>query len=180
MRKLSALLTTIVFLLGFALVVPGTASAAVPYCGITWGSQTKASPKIVRSTIINVRSGQHPCFDRLVVDLKGKKLPGYTVRYVSKVVAPSGKAVPLKGAAFLQISVRAPAYDGAGHATYAPKDRNNVVNVKGYRTFRQVAYVASFEGITDFGLGVRARLPFRVFTLNGACDCLVIDVAHRW
>jgi hypothetical protein len=34
-------------------------------------------------------------------------------------------------------------------------------------------------------LGVRARLPFRVFVLNGVANSgntprLVIDVAHRW
>jgi hypothetical protein len=32
------------------------------------------------------------------------------------------------------------------------------------------------------GLGVRARLPFRVFTLDGpgSMSRLVIDVAHHW
>jgi len=31
------------------------------------------------------------------------------------------------------------------------------------------------------GLGVRARLPFRVFTLTDATTSrLVIDVAHHW
>jgi hypothetical protein len=32
------------------------------------------------------------------------------------------------------------------------------------------------------GLGVRGRLPFRVFTLDGpgAGSRIVIDVAHRW
>jgi hypothetical protein len=40
----------------------------------------------------------------------------------------------------------------------------------------------SFEGLTTIGLGVRAKLPFRVFTLNGpdGHSRLVIDVAHRW
>jgi hypothetical protein len=57
--------------------------------------------------------------------------------------------------------------------------------VKGFRTFRQVAYAGSFEGQTTFGLGVRARLPFRVFVLAGSPGdrhgaMLVIDVAHRW
>lgn len=183
MRKLSALLTAVLPLLGLGLLAPGAASAAPPYCGITWGSLGKANPKMVQSTIVNARSGQHQCFDRLVIDLKGKQLPGYSIRYVKHVSGPSGKPVPLKGGAFLQVSVRAPAYDGAGHATYTPKDKNKVVNVTGYKTFRQVAYVASFEGITDFGLGVRARLPFRVFTLSGPGGSnvrLVIDVAHRW
>jgi hypothetical protein len=51
------------------------------------------------------------------------------------------------------------------------------VNVSGYRTFRQVAWAGSFEGVTTVGLGTRARLPFRVFTLPGR---VVVDVAHRW
>jgi hypothetical protein len=56
------------------------------------------------------------------------------------------------------------------------------VNVTGYSTFRQVAWAGTFEGQTTVGLGVRARLPFRVFTLAGpgSGSRLVIDVAHRW
>ena len=46
----------------------------------------------------------------------------------------------------------------------------------GYQTFRQVAWAGSFEGATTVGLGVRARLPFRVHTLP---DRIVIDVAHH-
>ena len=57
-----------------------------------------------------------------------------------------------------------------------------LTNVAGYSTFRQVAYAGSFEGQTTIGLGVRARLPFRVFTLAGpgSDTRLVIDVAHHW
>jgi hypothetical protein len=59
------------------------------------------------------------------------------------------------------------------------------VRVNGYTTFRQVAWAGSFEGQTTLGLGVRARLPYRVLTLAGAPYSdqgprLVIDVAHRW
>ena len=53
----------------------------------------------------------------------------------------------------------------------------------GWSTFRQIKLVGpSFEGVTQFGLGVRARLPFRVFTLTGpgSMTRVVIDVAHRW
>ena len=60
---------------------------------------------------------------------------------------------------------------------YPYKNRAELVNVSGYRTFRQVAWAESDAYYTRFGLGVRARLPFRVFTLPGR---LVIDVAHRW
>ena len=50
-------------------------------------------------------------------------------------------------------------------------------NVAGYPTFRQVAWGGSFEGYTTVGLGVRTRLPFRVFR---STNHLVIDVAHHW
>ena len=50
------------------------------------------------------------------------------------------------------------------------------------RAFRQVAWAGSFEGYSSLGLGVRARLPFRVFALDGpdAGSRLVVDVAHFW
>ncbi len=52
----------------------------------------------------------------------------------------------------------------------------------GYRTFRQVYWDGSFEGYSTIGLGVRAKLPYRVFLLDGPGDQrrLVVDVAHRW
>ena len=55
-----------------------------------------------------------------------------------------------------------------------------MTNVSGYQTFRQVAWAGSFEGYTTLGLGVRARLPFKVFTLDGpgSGSRLVVDVAH--
>ena len=66
--------------------------------------------------------------------------------------------------------------------SYQPADRFHAVNVTGFQTFRQVFYGGSFEGVTTAGLGVRARLPFRVFLLAGPGNGsrLVIDVAHRW
>jgi hypothetical protein len=47
-------------------------------------------------------------------------------------------------------------------------------------TFRQVAWVELWESNSTLGLGARARLPFRVFVLDGPGSRLVIDVAHRW
>jgi hypothetical protein len=45
-----------------------------------------------------------------------------------------------------------------------------------------VVYAGSFEGMTTFGVGTRARLPLRVFTLAGPGGHrqVVLDVAHRW
>lgn len=62
-----------------------------------------------------------------------------------------------------------------------PANSHHLVNVTGFRTFRQVVGAGSFEGITSLGLGVRAKgLPFRVFRLAGpgSHSRLVIDVAN--
>jgi hypothetical protein len=161
--------------------VATTSAQAAPYCGITWGSLAKTRPALVPGPVSNVRSGRHTCFDRLVVDLKGRA-PGYTVKYVNTFTAQgSGAAIPLRGGAKLAVTVNAPAYTASGTATFVPRNRAEVVDVTGYQTFRQVRWDSSFEGYTTLGVGVRARLPFRAFTIQDATSSrLVIDVAHHW
>lgn len=156
-------------------------AAAAPYCGITWGSTPEAKATYSTAQVKAVRTGRHDCYDRMVVDLN-YKVKGYDVRYGSVHREGSGTPVPLAGGADLRITVKAQAYNSAGRATYAPSTWNRVANVTGYTTYRQVAYAGSFEGHTTFGLGVRARLPFRVLILDGPGNGsrLVIDVAHRW
>jgi hypothetical protein len=51
------------------------------------------------------------------------------------------------------------------------------ITLTGYPTFRDTRFGSSFEGVTQVGLGVRARLPFRVLQLS---DRVVVDVAHTW
>jgi hypothetical protein len=169
-----------------ALVVATPAQAAA-YCGITWGSLAKgasgADPMFDHVT--GIRAGQHPCYDRLVIDLADAQgFNAYDVRYVTQVYREgSGTAVPLRGGAELQIVVHSNAIDRAGRVTFAQANPAEVVNVAGYRTFRQVASAGSFEGQTTLGLGVRARLPFRAFVTPGATAGtvrVVVDVAHLW
>jgi hypothetical protein len=171
-----------------AVVLPATAQAAAPYCGITWGSLPKVHSAADMEMVNGVRAGRHACFDRLVVDVGGQDstFGSYDVRYVPVVQEDgSGFPVPVRGAADLQIVLGAPAYDMYGNPTFLPRNRQEVVNVSGFSTFRQVAWAGSFEGQTTLALGVRARLPFRVFVLAGTPNTdhtprVVIDVAHRW
>ena len=164
-------------------VTTPTVTAAA--CAAPWGSLAKQQSTWSTSQITGVRSGQHACFDRLVIDLNdaGAGTPGFDVRYVTRVAQEgSGATVPLRGGARLRVIVRAPAYDEDG-PTYVPANRNELVNPTGYRTFRQVAWAGSLEGQTTIGLGVRARLPMRAFVLanlDGTGHRLVVDVAHLW
>ncbi len=163
----------------------GPASAATPFCGQVWGSTPEHSEQYDREALLDVRSGRHACFDRLVLDLGGQDATfgSYDVRYVAGVTQDgSGFPVPVRGGAVLQVVVHAPAYDDQGRPTYRPRDPRELVAVGGYATLRQVAWAGSFEGRTTLAVGVRARLPFRVFTLAGpgGHSRIVIDVAHRW
>jgi len=179
------ILTLTTALTALALTVP---AQAAPYCGITWGSLAKAHAAGDTESLNGVRSGRHACFDRLVIDVGGQDVSfdSYDVRYVPLVHSEAkGDPVPVRGAADLQIVVRAPAYDQDYNPTFTPADLREVVDVAGYQAFRQLAWAGSFEGQTTLALGVRARLPFRVFTLDGTPNSddtprLVIDVAHRW
>jgi hypothetical protein len=147
-----------------------------------WGSLAKADPDMSAANVTNVRTGQQTCYDRLVIDMAGK-VAGYSVQYVPVVLQDgSGFEIPLLGDADLQVTVTAPSYNQSGQLTYDPAAKAELSNVSGYQTFRQVAYAGSFEGYTSIGLGVRARLPFRVFTLDGpdGGSRLVVDVAHHW
>lgn len=166
-----------------ATALAGPASAA-PGCSTTWGSTPEIANGSAVGTVDEIRTGKHACFDRIVIDVDGAAGTdiGYRVEYVARVTQDgSGAAVPLRGAADLHIVVWNPAYEG-GTATYDPANDAEAENVAGYRTFRQVAWAGSFEGVSSIGLGVRARLPFRVLVLDGPGDDarLVIDVAHTW
>ncbi|MFP5347804.1 MAG: hypothetical protein ACLGIA_12360 [Actinomycetes bacterium] len=160
----------------------GEAAATSAYCGITWGSLPKQAAPMSAAPLVDVRAGRHTCYDRLVLDVAGAA-GGYSVRYVPEVTMDgSGEPVPLRGGAFLSVVAHVPAYDENGNDTYHAPDPRELVDVTGYRAFRQVAFAGSFEGYTTIGLGVRARLPFRVFVLDGSDGHgrLVVDVAHSW
>ncbi|MHA7180662.1 AMIN-like domain-containing (lipo)protein [Arthrobacter sp. MDB2-24] len=177
--KLSAILAALALTAGLGLAGGPPASAA--YCGITWGSLAKVATSTSTAPITNVRSGRHACFDRLVIDARGH-VSGYRVAYVNQVRADgSGMVVPVRGGARLSVTVNAPAYYN-GMSTYPRSNDRELVNVAGYSTFRQVAWAGSFEGYTTLALGVRARLPVRVFVVPGpgAGSRVVVDVAHRW
>lgn len=142
-----------------------TASTSTACSGITWGSLPKA--------------------DGLVA-------------YVPQVyIEGKGDPLILTGGAQLQVVVtgdvlavrtgRHECYDRlvidrASGAQLAAQPGQEIATVTGYSTFREVAYGGTFEGYTTIGLGVRARLPMRAFTLPGPGngDRFVVDVGHHW
>jgi hypothetical protein len=171
--------------LGIALLAPA-APAGAASCAVSWGSLAKSGTHdAAHDTLRNVRAGEHACYDRLVIDLaSAPKFTAYSVHYGTARGQGSGNPISLRGTD-MEIVLDSPAYDAHGHATYRPASTRNLVDVRGFRTFRQVAWGGSFEGQTTIGLGVRTRLPFRVTVLPGSPGHptgarVLIDVAHAW
>ena len=170
------------------------ASATTNNCSTVWGSLGKsgaAAGEQGLQFLLNVRSGQHPCYDRVVFDLTGNDSGpvGYSVDYVDAVTnEATGELVPLVGGARLRVVIAQGSFDYVSQSSaYNPADPARLVDVTGYRTLRQVASADTFneaDSTTTIGIGVRARLPMRAFLLPSASQFfgqrLVIDIAHHW
>ena len=179
MKRIAGAVVGVLAVVSGVAATPGAATDSGPYCGLWWGSLPVVDEDYSAAEVVGIRAGRHRCFDRLVIDLGGD-VAGYRVQYVDELrQSGSGLVVPVRGGARLQVTVTAPVAVGDERFHFPNPE---LVDVARFRTFRQVAWVDSFESLTTIGLGVRARLPFRVFTLDGPGEGsrLVIDVAHRW
>ncbi|GLW53670.1 AMIN-like domain-containing (lipo)protein [Kitasatospora phosalacinea] len=187
MRRLTTALAAVMLAAGVAATAAPTASAATD-CSVVWGSLARQDQTVPyqMQPLTNIRTGAHECFDRLVVDVPGTSPENplsYRVHYTTGnniYQAGSGTPIPVSGGAVLEVTVGATSYDPTTWERVYPARSGDPlpgVDLTGYRTFVDTRFAGSFEGESQFGLGVRARLPFQVFQLDGR---LVIDVAHSW
>lgn len=150
----------------------------------TWSIEDRsASGSADPAHVVGVTAERHAAFDRVLVHLAGAGAdPGYRVHYVDVVLRGRPvTAVPVRGAAALEVVVLAPAYDEATFTpTWCPEDPYEVLDPPGTSVLQGVD-AGSYEGCTTVALGIRDRLPFRVLTLAGhpAGSRLAVDIAHR-
>jgi hypothetical protein len=122
-----------------------------------------------------------------VFQLNGPDPVGYSVRYVDLVSEDgSGRPVPVAGGAALQVVINASALGQDSHG-YVGKvlaepraDFYTPAQLAGWSSLREIRYAGSFEGQTTIAVGVRARVPFHVFTVvdsSGDYRSLVLDIA---
>ncbi|MBB5937970.1 AMIN-like domain-containing (lipo)protein [Streptomyces zagrosensis] len=160
----------------------GVSPASTP-CDPIWGSGEKTAEPTEYKPLENIRTGQHACFDRMVFDVRSDddRQIGYRVGYVKELRQDgSGDLIKVNGGAILEVRAAAPSYDPeTGNATYNGRAGQPLpgVNLSGYQTFKDARFGSSFEGDTQIGVGVRARLPFRVTQTD---NHLIVDVAHSW
>lgn len=135
------------------------------------GSATAREP----AQLIEMRTGSHPPYDRVVYEFASEALPEYEVRYLpegERLRSPgSGRPVEIAGEHTLEVTFRQTRNAGLDETTQAP----------GHPVVREVKYLGGFEQVHSAGIGVSGdgageRLGFRVDTLDDPAR-IVIDVA---
>jgi hypothetical protein len=123
-------------------------------------------------TLVDVRAGRHPGFDRVVFEFRGA-VPEHHVRYVNRLVEDgSGNPVSVAGTADLEVVFQgANAHEDDGTPTVSPRRFS-----PGLTAVKEVAQIGDFEAVVSYGIGLDRRRPLTVSTLSGPSR-LVIDVS---
>ena len=121
--------------------------------------------------VTGVRYAAHPedGYDRIVFDIPGA-LPGYSAKYVPKVVADgSGEPVPVPGSYYLLIVFTpAQAHRDNGTPTISGTHRINLPMIESY------AVVGDYEGYVSVALGLNGKAGYRIAELSNR---VYVDVA---
>jgi hypothetical protein len=147
------------------LVVSGLAAAALAMAAAPAGAQSVP-------TLVDVRAGRHPGFDRVVFQFRGA-VPQHRIRYVDQLVQDgSGNPVSVAGAADLEVVFHgANAHNQDGSPSVSPRRFS-----PGLPAVKEIAQVGDFEAVVSYGIGIDYRRSIKVSTLSGPSR-LVIDVS---
>jgi len=123
-------------------------------------------------TLVDVRAGSHPGFDRVVFEFRGA-VPEHRIGYVDQLVEDgSGDPVSVAGAADLEVVFQgANAHRENGSPTVSPRRFS-----PGLPAVKEIAQLGDFEAVVSYGIGVDQRRPIQVSTLSNPSR-LVIDIA---
>lgn len=126
----------------------------------------------------DVRAGDHPGFDRIVLEFTGAGVPGWSVQYVDRPrLEGSGDHVALAGDAFLDVFASHTTWPAPGYYDGPTRVRpGDGVGDGTDDSVGEVFVAGTFEGYTQVIAGVHGgQRPFRVFTLSDPVR-LVVDV----
>lgn len=154
-----------------------TTTAATTTPAADTGPQRADASDDAHLTVAGLRIGDHDGFDRVVYELGGTGIPGWTVRYVDLAVQDgSGEVIPISGNAVLEVLITGSGYPfDTGVAEY---DGPNPLPGDGTELVTEARISGVFEGTTQSFIGLESGdHPFTVSTLSNPTR-LVVDIAQ--
>lgn len=154
------------------------ASAAQPKAGLRplgnadTEQKTQRVQAPARLLVTGVRTGTHDGFERVVFDLDGQGEPGWFIDYTETPAQQgSGRPIEYDGATALNVNI-----DGTILPFEANRPDPNVGTVLGSGSaVKQIVPAGTFEGRSQFVIGLDSRHPYSVQVLNNPTR-LVIDI----
>lgn len=153
-----------------------TTSTTAPCTVSGDASKKQSSDPLAMSSLVgsDIRTGTHPCFERIVIELEGSgDFPGWWVEYVDDPVrlGESDEFVDITGNATLLVRMGMWMQDMEGNGypgplQVFPTDVSHILELRN---------TENFEGVTLWAIGLDAKRPFTVSVLSGP-PRLVIDV----
>lgn len=122
----------------------------------------------------SVRVAGHEGFDRVVFDFAGDGEPGWFIDYTtSPKQQGSGNPVEFPGSVALNVNI-----DGTAYPFELGLEDPRIGTVAGSGNITQVQAVGTFEGRSQFVIGLKEKLPYSVQVLEEP-HRVVIDIRHR-
>jgi hypothetical protein len=130
-------------------------------------------------TLVEIRVGHHPGFDRIVFEFEGGLPERTTARWVERVTRdPSGLPLAVHGNAFVAVVLRGvTAHEDTPGAptTYGPRQR-----AYDLPDIAHVAEAGDFEAVVSFGIGLMARTHILRRSRLTDPSRFVVDVSTRF
>jgi hypothetical protein len=149
---------------------PGPTPLASPTPPAGFICTDAAGGSVSDSPVAAIRVGQHPGYDRFVIEFGGG-IPSYSVtrqQSATFIRSPKGDQVTLEGNAGVAITLHSVTNWGAspGPKSFLPH----------YPYLREAMLVQDYEGYQTWALGIQGTPCLRVFTLTSPSR-LVVDIA---
>ena len=153
-------------------VAANSARAGVTPLGDADTTRKTLRPEAPAQLVVsNVRVGSHAGFDRVIFDLSGSGDPGWFMDYTDNPVQQgSGKSISHHGAVALNVNI-----DGTTYPFELGMDDPQIGTVQGSGSVTEVISAGTFEGRSQFIIGLDSQLPYSVEVLEDPSR-VVIDI----
>lgn len=128
------------------------------------------------SQLVGIRTSQHSTYDRIVLDMSGKKPTSLSHLWDDELRADgSGAVVWLTGEEFITVrAFPAAAHNDSGNSTYTGSRKFRTRNLQNVMA---LAITGDFEGYLSVGLGLRHKTWVKRYVLSSP-PRVVIDIGN--